>query len=280
MEYSICYFNYHKIAAFSLLLSLLFYALFPSICLSEESTLFYPRTEADFDERTGYPLALLRLAFKQNEQLKRFQLKPTDIRMPRGRSLKLLESSIAVDIFWGITTAERDAVLTKVDFDLFKGMFGYRLLMVKKEQKTDFESISSASELKPKVAVLGHDWPDFQIFSKNGFSVQGTTSYAGLFNLLHRGRIDYLPRSIFEVWPESEHFKNRDLEVVDGYALYYPISFTYYLNNENKEIALLLENSLKLLEEKGDFDTLFNIVWQDSLAKSKLDEKLIFKLEN
>ena len=34
---------------------------------TEGNTFYYPRPETDFDERTGYPLALLRLAFQQNK---------------------------------------------------------------------------------------------------------------------------------------------------------------------------------------------------------------------
>lgn len=247
---------------------------------SDKTTFYYPRPETNFDERTGYPLALLRLAFQQNPALQKYILKPTEIKMPRGRSLKLLESGIAVDIFWSISTEERDSVLTKVDFDLYNGMFGYRLIMVNMEDKKEFEAMESIELLKLKIAALGHDWPDFKILQNNDFNVQGTSSYSGLFSLLHKKRVDYLPRSIFEVWSEVEHFRNKNLEVVESFALYYPISFNYYLNNENKKLAELLLESLQLLSKKGDFDTLFSIVWQDSLARSDLDNKKIFDVKN
>lgn len=251
-----------------------------SALASEENIFYYPHPETDFDDRTGYPLALLRLAFQQNPQLQKYSLRPTDIKMPRGRSLKLLESGIAVDIFWSISTKERDTALTKVDFDLYNGMFGYRLIMVNMEDKKEFETMDSLQPLKLKVAALGHDWPDYKILKDNDFNVQGTSSYSGLFSLLHRRRVDYLPRSIFEVWSEAEHFRNRHLEVVESFAVYYPISFNYYLNKDNQHLAELLQKSLYLLSENGDFDTLFSIVWQDSLAKSNLDKKLIFKINN
>ena len=43
-----------------------------SSTLARENVLYYPRPEADFDERTGYPLALLRLAFEQSDELKKY----------------------------------------------------------------------------------------------------------------------------------------------------------------------------------------------------------------
>lgn len=247
---------------------------------ARENVLYYPRPEADFDERTGYPLALLRLAFQQSEELKSYSLKPTDIRMPRGRSLKLLEKGIAIDIFWSISTPQRDEGLTKVDFDLYKGMFGYRLLMVNKANKAGFELMNSPAEIKEKVAALGYDWPDYEIFIRNGFNVQGTSSYSGLFTLLERNRVDYLPRSLFEIWSESDFFKNQDFQVVESFAIYYPITFNYYLNREDKDIAALLEDSLNLLYQKGDFDLLFSVVWQDSMERANLDDKRIVHLDN
>lgn len=246
----------------------------------QNKVLYYPRPEADFDTRTGYPLSLLRQALKSSKALSVYQLNATDIAMPRGRSLKLLERGIAVGIFWSIATPERDNVLSKVDFDIYKGMFGYRLLIVNKENKAPFEKIRSVDVLKQKVAALGHDWPDYEILVKNGFNVQGTSSYSGLFKLLQKDRVDYLPRSIFEVWLESDHFRSRGMYVVEGIALYYPISFNYYLNASNDKLAELIQESLELMAESGDFDTLFNLVWKDSLERSSLDNKDIHFLHN
>lgn len=243
------------------------------------SQLFYPRPEADFDARTGYPLAVLQKALQTSKQLSSFKLTATDVRMPRGRSLKLLEEGNAVDIFWSIATPERDAVLSKVDFDLYKGMFGYRLLLVKQSKKRSFESIESVDVLRERVAALGYDWPDYQILSKNGFQVQGTSSYAGLFQLLQRDRVDYLPRSVFEVWQELDHFRDNSMQVVENIALYYPISFTYYLSRKNQKLAMIIQTSLESMDRNGAFDAFFDEVWQDSLNRSDLNNKRTFHLK-
>ncbi len=199
--------------------------------------------------------------------------------MPRGRSLKLLEEGIVVDIFWSIGTFERDKVLSKVNFDIYKGMFGYRLLLVNQEQKHFFESINSVNELKKRVAGLGYDWPDYEILSKNGFKVQGTTSYAGLFQLLQKKRVDYLPRSMFEVWLESDHFRNNRMHVTESISLHYSTSFNYYLSKKNQKLARLIQTSLEEMEKNGAFDVLFDNFWKDTLIRSNLENRHIFHLQ-
>ena len=241
--------------------------------------LYYPKPEANFDERTGYPLALLRLAFEQSQKLQKYQLLPTEIKMPRGRSLKLLEQGFGVDIFWSINSKEREQALLRVDFDIFRGEFGNRLLLVSKKNLSKFNDINDANELKKLIAGLGHDWADFGILRSNGFQVQGTTSYSGLFRLLQKGRVDYLPRSVFEVWSEFEYFESQDIEVVDKIAIYYPATFSFFVNKNAEVLAQELEASLKLLESNGRFELLFTAAWQDVLDRANFKDKQVFKLD-
>lgn len=246
--------------------------------MAQGKKLYYPRPEASFDKRTGYPLQLLRLAFSHSDQLKDFELTPSEMAVPRGRSLKLLKNGIGVDVFWGISTEQRRKNLQEVDFDIYKGLFGYRLLLVQVDRLAEFAA-ANRSVLKNKVAGLSPDWPDYRILERNGFAVQGTSSYASLFKLLQLGRVDYLPRSVFEVWSELEHMLGSGITVSPNIAIHYTIKFNFYFSKENDDLASALEAALKDLTKDGSFDAVFELVWSDVLKKSSLKSKVIVQLE-
>lgn len=249
-----------------------------SICHAKP--LYYPRPEADFDERTGYPLTLLRLVLDESGSGKQYELLPTDVRMPRGRSLKLLEQGIAVDIFWVINSKEREEALLPIPIPIYDGVFGYRLLLVNKENTGQFPKSISEAQLKQKVAGLGHDWPDFKILEKNGYTVQGSSSYNGLFRLLKLGRVDYLPRSVIEIWSEYDHFESQGLVVDQNVALFYPVDYYYFVNKNNVELADILYKGLKKLADKGALKSLFEAAYGDLIEQANLKERTIFRLEN
>lgn len=247
-----------------------------SVCANADK-LYYPKAEALFDQRTGYPLQLLRLAFTRSETLSQYDLLPSELQMPRGRSLKLVEKGLGIDVFWGISTTERKKNLYEVSFDIYKGLFGYRLLFIRKTDLTKYEPLDRGI-LRRYIAGLSPDWPDYDILKSNGFSVQGTSSYAGLFKLLELGRVDYLPRSVFEAWSELNHFQEKGMILLPSAAIYYPTSFNYYFGKNNEFLAVELEKALIEMKSDGSFDELFDLVWQDALKKSALDSKNIIAL--
>lgn len=246
--------------------------------LANADRLYYPRPEADFDERTGYPLTLLRLAFERHPDLTNIHLTPTDVKMPRGRALMLLEQGVAVDIFWAIASQERMQKLHPVKFPLYKGMFGYRLLLIRKTELTDFAVIRDADVLRRKVAGLAYDWPDFRILQNNEYIVQGASTYAGLFQLLAKKRVDYLPRSLFEIDAEQQYFASQGLVIEPNLALQYPVSFYYFVNKSKADLAGKIHESLLTLQSEGKTDLLFEAIYADLINQSNLPERTIFQL--
>ncbi|XOV81106.1 MAG: hypothetical protein ACFHVJ_09180 [Aestuariibacter sp.] len=247
--------------------------------LANIDRLYYPRPEANFDERTGYPLALLRLAFERHPDLSNIHLTPTDVKMPRGRALMLLEQGVAVDIFWAIASQERLQKLQPVKFPLYKGMFGYRLLLIRKTDIDEFALISGADLLRKKVAGLAYDWPDFRILKNNNFVVQGSTTYAGLFQLLAKKRVDYLPRSLFEIDAEQQYFASQGLVIEPNLALQYPVNFYYFVNKGRVGLADKIHESLLDLQNEGKTDLLFEAIYADLVNQSNLSDRTIFHLK-
>lgn len=241
--------------------------------------LYYPKPEADFDERTGYPLQLLRMAMDEVPELAVYELRPTQMKMPRGRALRLLQKQVGVDVFWSINSSERESILTPVRFDIFQGMFGYRLFLIRSESLAGFERLSSNSELQQKVALAGHDWPDYQILKNNGFEVQGASSYTGLFRLLQKGRADYFPRSIFEIGSELEHFEDENIVIEPNYGFFYPVEFYFFVAKQRKDLAVKLLEGLIRLEQKGESKVLFDTVYGSLSEHYRLKQRHIIQLK-
>lgn len=241
--------------------------------------LYYPKPEAEFDERVGYPLSLLRLALKESPELAHIQLKVADMKMPRGRALKILENNLGIDIFWSIASEQRKADLRAIDYPIFQGLFGYRLLLINESHKNKFQNIENKSELQVLLAGLGHDWPDLTILQKNGYAVQGSSSYAGLFDMLRRGRVDYLPRSIFEIQAEFEHFVGDGLVIEPNIALHYPVIFHFFVAKENELLASKIEASLNALDANGKTKVLFDALHQHIIEEANLEKRTVFELE-
>ncbi|BDX07932.1 hypothetical protein [Planctobacterium marinum] len=193
--------------------------------------------------------------------------------------MKLVEQGMGIDVFWAISTPERVNDLSQVDFDIFQGLFGYRLLLIKEARVTEFKTTGDI-EIKNMLAGLSPDWPDYLILQKHGFNVQGTTSYSSLFKLLELERVDYLPRSMFEVWFEHEHLQTRGISVSPDVAIYYPTKFTFFLAKSNRELADELQKALQAMDGNGRFEQFFNLVWKDVIAKSSLQSKKIIRLSN
>lgn len=202
----------------------------------------------------------------------------TEVRMPRGRALKLLEQEVAIDIFWSIASKERLKNLRAIPFPIYKGMFGYRLLLIKSSSIDEFLEVTEEAKLQAKVAGLGHDWPDFKILADNGYTVQGSSSYAGLFQLLQKGRLDYLPRSIFEIHAEQEYFSQEGIIVAPLLALHYPVDFYFFVSKSNSQLAEDILDSLNDLQAQGKVDLLFNAIHGVLLEQAGLNQRTVFEL--
>jgi hypothetical protein len=247
---------------------------------AEAQKIFYPKTETDFDERTGFPLTLLQLVFDRIENGDKYTLLPTPIKMPRGRALKLLEQDVVVNIQWTMTSAEREQNLLAIKFPIYQGYMGWRIFLIKKENKNLFHKDMSLNKLRQLVAVQAPDWADTQILRSNGIQVVGASSYAELFSMIELGRADYLPRSVLEIWSEAEHFATEGLMVEKNILLTYPAEMYFFVNKKNQELAKDIEFGLSLAKEDGSYHLLFDSVHGRMLEQANLDARTRFDLDN
>lgn len=199
---------------------------------------------------------------------------------PHQQRTLLMLSQGEVDIHWGMTSSAREQLATAIKVPLFKGMIGWRVLLINQEYSTQFAAIKSASQLKSLKALQGHDWPDTKILTQNGYNVLAQANYEQMFKLLARGKGDYFPRSVIEVHSELAARDELPLIIEPNLLLKYPTAFYFFVNKEKVELANALQNGLTTMLNNGEFDAIFNRYFSGFLTDLKLDKRIVFELES
>lgn len=242
----------------------------------------YPELGGGSDRRHDYYVAALKLALeKSEEQFGGYRLVPREMDAPQERLLRLISTGESIDVMWSMTTREREAFLRPVRIPLLKGLMGYRVLIVRAEDREVFEAIRHKKQLAEKVAGQESDWPDTKILRANDLPVT-TASYEKLFTMLQHERFDYFPRAINEPWSEVEQHSELDLIVDKHLLLHYPTAIYFFVHKDNEALAKRLAFGLKAAHADGSFDRLFyeHPVNARAFSASDLLSRRILSLEN
>ena len=241
-----------------------------------------PDSEYDFGSH-NYFSTLLKLALKKTEpEYGERELIEINEHLVQKRALQQLQNDGTIDVYWTVTTKQREQKALPVRVPLLKGIMGYRVGLVRSERLEDFERLNSAVQLKRLIAGQGHDWPDFEILSDNGFEVLGTSVYDSLVDLLYKGRVDYYPRAINETIAEYAYFDSPELAIEPNFILYYPSYIFFFVAKNKPELAKRLELGLDRAMDDGSFEQLFKnyINIYEIKAQLNLDNRQVIKLKN
>ncbi|MDO3387269.1 transporter substrate-binding domain-containing protein [Gilvimarinus sp. SDUM040013] len=251
------------------------------VAADERAVVRYPQStgvDPVYHRQTEYFLAMLALAFVKVGQ--DYVLEPvsvdviTDSRNARnmGRGL--------YDVSWLHTNPDRESTLRPVRIPLFKGLTGWRLLLIQPKEVEKFRNITDINQLRALRAGSGNDWPDTRILRANGFQVESSGSRDSLVKMLRAGRVDYMPRSVMEVWDEIELGKADGVLLEPTLALHYPSAFFFFVARSNQELAQIIEQGLELAIADGSFDKLFMQYYGESIKLAELDKRQVIAIKN
>lgn len=239
----------------------------------------YPSLSIPYGQsRMDYFLAMLELALSKSEHNYKLEAIPMhDFRESRS-TLSIAKG--LYDIHWMHTNERRETILRPIRVPLYKGLMGWRLLLIVEDDLKRFSKIDDLKDLTQFSAVQGHDWPDAQILSHNGLEVVQTASWEGMFKMLYAERVDFFPRSVVEAWYEVERFSEFNLAVEPNLALHYPTAYYFFVQRDNQQLADVIELGLKRAIEDGSFDELFMNHFKEEIQRSKIDQRRVIRLEN
>lgn len=238
----------------------------------------YARQETLFDQRDEYPVKMLKLALQKAGS--EVTLEPAATFMPQGRVLQELEHGRYFDIAWSMTSAVREERLLPVRICIYKGLMGWRIPFVTKENENLLSKVKVLADLKKMTAGQGQDWPDTTILRQAGFKVEVGDHYESLFKMLKARRFDYFPRGLIEIWRELDAGADKDLIVDQHLLLRYQVGFYFFVNRNNPELAKTIQRGLEKAIKDGSFNELFNQYFGDSIRRSQLDKRTVIDIEN
>lgn len=245
---------------------------------------YCPVPESKDDTRFNYAIELLDLALNKTTSFGRsYELVPA-IDMNVGRAIDYLKrgDEKTVNVLWTTTSKEREALMLPIRIPIRKGLLGYRIFLIRKQDKEKFAAIKSIEELKKLKVGQGHIWNDVKIFQANGFGLVKGSSYEGLFEMLCKGRFDYFSRGINEAPTEYETRKGKlpNLWVEETILLYYPWPKYFFTSKKNPTLAIQIEQGLKMMINDGSFDKHFFKYHHDDIKKVNLQKRFFFVLHN
>lgn len=241
------------------------------------TTIYFPRAESIDDERGDYALDLLKLAVKKSGA--DLQVELTETRMQQNRAIvELASGSGRVHIMATMTSRLRERQLLPIRIPLTRGLIGWRLALLRGEQRDLLREVRAVADLKQFSVAQGHDWPDMDILRHNGLNVHPVAIYNGLFGMLKAGRIDWLPRSFNEIWAEAA--RHPALAIDPYLVLHYPTADYFFVNRGNAVLAEQIRRGLELALADGSFEQLFFAHYGALIRRANLDQRRMIELSN
>lgn len=169
-----------------------------------------------------------------------------------------------------------------VDTPVMAGLLGYRTLLVRKSELTDFARITDAAQLKRLAAGLGRGWVDVKVLRHNGYKVEDSGNLATLVEMLVNQRFDYLPLSVTEAGSvlAQDTPLTRQLAAVPDLVLYYPLPSMFYVSPKQPRLAERLDQGLATAKRDGSLDELTARHFQQEIRQLKSSTMRCFALAN
>ena len=243
---------------------------------------YFPTAVSKDDKRAEYVVGLLKQALQITLKSDGpYKMTPVG-GMNIVRAAHWLRKEERINVIWATPTQEREELLLPIRVPIRKGLLGYRVFLIRKQDVEKFSSISTLDELRKLNVGQGYVWNDVKVFKASGFNVVTGSSYEGLFSMLMNGRFDYFSRGINEAQVEYEMRKGKfpDLFIEEHILLYYPWPKYFFTSKKNPKLADRIERGLRLMLRDGSFDEHLMKYYKNDIEKANLKNRRLFKIDN
>lgn len=234
------------------------------------------------EQPSDYFITLLQMALnasKADNEVIKIEFSVHDY--SQARWIKLLQDDDDSNfVIWTMTSKEREQQLRPIRIPLFKGLFAYRVLLIRKQDQPRFDRVRHLQDLAKLAGGQGTHWPDTLILQENGLRTLTAENTESLFRMLSAKRFDYFPRGISEAWYELMTREDTNLAVEDKLLLYYPTAMYFFVNKNNEALAQRIEKGLENLIDSGEFDRFFYHHPRVSAGLERLTKRRIIPLRN
>lgn len=238
------------------------------------------RVNDSSDPNGPYAIKMIQLA---NDHIEK-KYKLVISQEPFSQSRIMTETSGGnLDIFWSSSTSDLEARYRPIRINLFKGLLGYRIFIINKNNQAKFDHIKTLADLKKITIGQGRTWADGDILERNGFTVIKTNKYESLFYMVDGNRFDAFARGVHEPFDELDRRKDlKDLVVEKNIMLFYKVPFYLFVDQKADELAKDLELGFERAIADGSFDAVFfnDPAVKKALTYANMKNRRVFELEN
>jgi ABC-type amino acid transport substrate-binding protein len=262
------------------LLAALALTLLPLGSLTAAELLTYPRHSQGANPE-AYVVDLLQLAIDHLPNKYLLQASPNPMSQSRAQ-LNLENADPQLQVMWAMTTREREAKLLPIRIPIYKGLIGWRVIMLRAGSEQWLGQVKTLDDLKPMRFGQRHDWPDTAVLRANGLQVVTSPSYDSLFSMLSAKRFDAFPREVVTAWQEQARAEasGQALVVDEHVVLHYPTALYFFTSQKRPELAEDIRLGLEASIADGSFETLFQRHHGATLRRARLDQRQVIELNN
>lgn len=246
-------------------------------CCARAGTIYYPAPEVFENGKSDFAFDLLQLALAKAGSAHHAELAPM-YRQQNRAIAELLANSGKIHVIGTMTSPEREAQMLPVRIPISKGLIGWRILLVREDQRDRLREVRSAYDLKSVRMALGLDWPDLDVLRAAGLAPDTIPAYGRLFGMLKAQRIDAVPRSVNEIWAEVA--RHPGLAAESHLVLHYPAADYFFVHRDNAALAEDIRRGLEAAQADGSFDRLLFGYYRAMLDKAALGKRRVIELPN
>lgn len=235
------------------------------------------------DLRSQYNFEILHKAMQLTEpEFGDYEIKIVSKGIPSIRLRQMITDGDIINIAMVVTTPEWEKAAVPIRIPLRRGILNYRLLLTNKDKVDDFSEITTIEELKEKTVGLRRHWAVWQTMTNLGYNVVNAYSYEAIFAMLDKGRFDYIPRGVHEIYDEIEIRKNelKNLTIEPHLALYIPAPFYVFVSPKEPRLIKRFQLGLNRMVEKGILKDMLNNHYAKFLKRADLKNRLILSVGN
>lgn len=233
--------------------------------------------ERNFD--TAPVNEILELAFKKTEDLY------PPVRLQRSAPMEYPDaiSSIAnrgaIDVISAASSRTNDSELYPIAFPVLKGLLGHRVCLIRKGEQARFDGLMTGYDFTEKKINIcqGEYWPDTEVLQRNGLPVVTSKAYLPIFDMLQTGECDCFLRGAQEIIPEYQSRKAQ-VDIEQSFLVQYPQPGFFYVNRDNKLLAMRIELGLLRALDDGSYEELFNKLMSPQLDQLNLKSRTSIRL--
>jgi hypothetical protein len=232
------------------------------------------------DPNAAYAINMLRLALSHIDKPYRIDISTKD--MTQARVNEEVRIGGDLDLAWTSSDAKMEATVLPIRIPLFKGLLGYRILIINKHDQAKFDRVETLEDLKQLTFGQGRTWADTNILESNGFTVIKTNKYPSLFYMVEGGRFDAFPRGVHEPFGELAQRPELELAVEKNLMLAYKMPFYLFVSKNNPGLANDIETGFNRAIANGSFDEAFMNAPEvkDVIEKANMKHRKVFYIDN